>query len=103
MSFVLPEHRPAATIQERFEEFHRLNPWVYDRLVKLARELHAKGMKHLGINMLWEVLRWQFYQQTTDPNSRWHMNDHYPSRYARRIMDTEPDLKGVFETRKLTA
>lgn len=103
MTFVLPADSQSGTIQDRFEEFHRLNPWVYDRLVKLARELHGKGMKHLGINMLWEVLRWQYYQQTNDPNSRWHMNDHYPSRYARLIMTNETDLNGIFETRKLTA
>lgn len=102
-NFTVPDPKVFTTIQARFEEFHRLNPFVYDRLVKLAREMRAKGMRKMGIGMLWEVLRWQYYQQTTDANSRWAMNDHYRSRYARRIEQQEADLKSIFELRKLTA
>ncbi len=90
-----------ATIQQRFESFHKANPWVYRRLVTMARELKAKGVKHYGVKALMEVLRWQFHQQTTDPDSRWHFNNNYASRFARLIMETETDLRGFFELREL--
>lgn len=90
-----------ATIQERFERFDELNPWVYRQLVALARDMVARGRRHLGIGMLWEVLRWQYYRQTVDPSSDFKLNDHYRSRYARKIMETEADLDDVFELRLL--
>lgn len=90
-----------ASIQERFEEFHALNPWVYHRLVVLARDLKRRGRRKLGIGMLWEVLRWQAYAATVDPSSDFKLNDHYRSRYARLIADREPDLADAFETRLL--
>ena len=92
-----------ATIQERFERFHEANPWVYEELVLLARELVEVGHRKLGINMLWEVVRWKVYRATSDPSSSFKLNDHYPSRYARLISEQEPDLRGFFELRKLRA
>lgn len=96
---------PGASIQERFEAFHRANPWVYDSLVELARELRAQGHRKLGINMLWEVTRWRLYRSTpaADLNSAFKFNDHYPSRYVRLITASEPDLADSFEVRRLRA
>ncbi len=91
------------TIEERFEAFHQSNPWVYRRLVELAHQLHRRGRKHLGIGMLWEVLRWSYFLETDDPTSDFKLNDHFRSRYARLIMDSERDLEGIFETRRLRA
>lgn len=91
------------SIQARFEAFHDANPWVYDRLVKMARQLHDLGRARIGIGMLFEVLRWQWQLQTHDPTSDFKLNNNYRSRYARRIMANEPDLVGIFETRSLHA
>lgn len=89
------------TLEERFEEFHDKNPHVYVALVKLARQLMARGHKKIGIAMLWEVLRWQSMLQTEgDP---FKLNNDYKSRYARLIMAIEPDLEGVFDLRELKA
>jgi hypothetical protein len=90
-----------ATIQARFEEFHRLNPMVYATLVRLAREFTRTGRSKLGVGMLWEVMRWHIYMATKDPSSDFKLNDHYRSRYARLIQDTCPDLDGLFELRRL--
>jgi len=35
-------HDPTLTIQQRFEQFHEANGWVYDALVKLARDAQAR-------------------------------------------------------------
>lgn len=102
MPFVMPDESCHRTIQERFAEFHRLNPWVYEKLVGLARQM-TKHRQHIGIGMLFEVLRWNYYQSTTDPNAKWKLNNVYRSRYARLIAGTEPDLRDVFEQRELKA
>jgi len=52
------------TIDAQFEEFHRNNPEVYEELVRLARQMKARGHKQIGIKMLWEVLRWERAMKT---------------------------------------
>lgn len=90
-------------IEATFLAFHRANPWVYDALVRLARDLKKRGRHRQGIGMLFEVLRWQWFRTTIDPSSDFRLNNNYRSRYARLIMEREADLDDVFETRVLTA
>lgn len=99
--FRLPPVVKGQTIQERFLSFHALNPWVYDDLVTLAREAkYDKGYQRGSIDALSQVLRWQRHRPTT--GEKWKLYDHYRSRYARLIMEQEPDLEGFFELRELT-
>lgn len=97
----LPEEAKELNMQERFELFHKLNPRVYKELVMMARQLRRNGVKKAGIKMLWEVLRWDFYLTTNDPNSKFKMNNNFHSRYARLIMEKEKRLNGFFRTRGL--
>jgi len=46
------------------------------------------------------VLRWERAMKTTD-QTEWKLNNNYTSRYARLIMEQEPDLEGFFVTRGL--
>lgn len=92
---------PGLTIQERFAEFDRRNPWVYTALVKLTREYLASGRTRVGVGMLFERLRWAYDMQTTgDP---FKLNNDYRSRYVRKIVAEHPDLADAFETRTLRA
>ncbi len=87
-------------IQRDFERFHLENPWVYEKLVALARQYLARG-RRVGIKHLWEVLRWHAFHDTVDEASEWKLCNNYHSRYARRIMEQEPELDGFFELREL--
>lgn len=101
-----PEFVPVpatGTIQERFEQFHTQNPWVYVALEKLITEFVAKGRKRIGIRMIWEVVRWHYALSTTDPTSEFRTNDHYHSRYVRLLLENHPEWAGLFELRKLKA
>lgn len=89
-------------IQERFEEFHHANPHVYQELVQLCREAVGNGKERIGVRMVWEVARWNLIVRTRQ-NSDFKLNDHYHSRYARLIMEQEPDLQDIFELRTLKA
>jgi len=84
-----------------FRTFHADNPMVYAHLIRLAREGKARGRTKLGIKMLWEVVRWTVYLETSDLEFK--LNNDYTSRYARLIMIQERDLAGVFEVRSLRA
>lgn len=93
--------QPKDRIQLRFEEFHKNNPHVYTKLVALARQVKARGRKNYGIESIYARLRWELEIETTGDSFK--LNDHYTSRYARLIMEQEPDLKGFFHIRTLTA
>jgi hypothetical protein len=102
----LPDFVPdaaAGTIQERFEEFHRLNPWVYEALEKLIADYAGRGRKRLSIKMVWEVLRWHYNRATTDPHSEFKVNNNYHSRYARLLIERHPEWSEFFELRALKA
>lgn len=93
------------SIQERFKQFHGKNPRVYSELVSLARTWRRRhGNRTLGIKMLWEVMRWNIFMKTEgNTEDDFKLCNDYHSRYARLIMETEPDLTDAFATRELRA
>lgn len=85
----------------RFLAYHEANPQVYDQLRRFALEAVAKGTMRLSINLLFERLRWFTTVETQgDP---FKVNNTYRAWYARLLMQQEPELAGVFETRKAEA
>lgn len=91
------------SIQERFEAFHRANEHVLAKLVELAREARAAGMKKCGISLLWERARWYWSVETHGDDYK--LNNLFRSRYARLMEQLYPDEfgNGFFETRQLKA
>lgn len=100
---VLTEHEllDPPTIEARFQRFHLEHPEVYRRLRDLAIGLRRRGWTHLGIGMLWETLRYHTMLGSTPDEDAFRLNDHFRSRYARLLMDQEPELAEAFETRTL--
>jgi hypothetical protein len=68
--------------------------------VEYARAARRAGRERYGIKSIYERLRWHMNVETTG-SEEFKLNDHYTSRYARLLMENEPDLKGFFETRTL--
>lgn len=102
LSFELQAKRAEieSRLERAFVDFHEKNPHVYERLVKIARDLRARNQRRkLGIGMLYEVVRWMHYMETTD--EEYKLNNNHRSRYARMIMRNEPDLADAFEVREL--
>ncbi|MGW2881321.1 hypothetical protein ACWDBP_34900 [Streptomyces sp. NPDC001233] len=89
----------AATIQERFEAFHRLNPWVLHALESLTSDYLGHGAKRVGIGMLFEVLRWRYVAATAGDDFR--LNNNFRSRYVRLLIERHPQWARVFEVRAL--
>tara|TARA_R110000868_G_scaffold101035_1_gene278154 strand:- start:409 stop:747 length:339 start_codon:yes stop_codon:yes gene_type:complete len=91
------------SIPERFKRFHIDNPHVYNALVSLARKFRErKPNSVIGIGMLYEVLRWNYYM-ATESEDDYKLSNDYRACYARKIMDNEPDLKGIFNIKQSVA
>ena len=95
---IVPIPAQHLSIEEQFQAFHRANPQVYDLLRSLALAMVRAGRDRIGAKMLWERLRWEYALQTA---GEYRLNNNLTSRYARLLMDQEPELAGRFETREL--
>lgn len=90
--------------QSRALEFHVANPHVYEALVRYARQARNAGVDRVGIELLWNRMRWDWMLETeTEHDHDYKLNQNYKAWYARRIMELEPDLGGIFETRSRRA
>lgn len=94
-----PPEPSGQSLQERFEAFHAANPWVYVRLRNMALALVERGHRRIGVKMLMEALRFHTMLRTT--GSEWKLNNSFTSRYARMLIENEPALASVIETRVL--
>ena len=73
--------------------------------MQLAFDAKEAGARKLGVRTLCgKSLRWHIFMQTRDPSGL-KLNDHYHSRYVRKLVDEYPEEfgNGFFEPRKLRA
>jgi hypothetical protein len=102
IDFDLPEVQDDS-IPARFARFNSGNPQVYDSLVALARQFRSRQPDaKLGIAMLYEVLRWNYYM-ATQSDEPYKLTNDFRACYARLIMEQELDLAGIFQTKKSVA
>lgn len=83
-----------------FQRFHAEHPEIYRELCRLARNLKSQGLEKYSIVGIYEVIRFNDAYSNTGEKP-FKLNNNYRSRYARLIMENEPDLQGFFETREL--
>ena len=89
-------------LASRFERFHTNNPHVYRNLVQLARKFRSKRPDAvIGIQMLFEVLRWQYFINV-DSDEQFKFPNAFAAGYSRLIMKQEEDLDGIFKLCKST-
>lgn len=99
---VQPKVAKEATIQERFEAFEAANPHVYVALRTLAFQMLNAGVRAYGIKGLFEICRWQLSMQTNG-KEEFRLCNSFSSRYARLLVERNPELDGFFELRSLRA
>ena len=92
--------RPKQTITERFWAFDKENPFIYRRIVQLARKAKMRGLDHYSMQGIFGILRWEIAVRTKRTD-QFRLNDQFTSHYARLVNDREIDLRGFFELRKL--
>ena len=96
-----PDFAEGASLEERFEAFHRLNPHIYQELVGRGLALREKGIRRFGIAALFEAMRYDVAVRTG--GDTYKLNNNYKAFYARLIMSNVVALKDFFETREQAA
>jgi hypothetical protein len=95
-----PDLGKGATIQERFEAFHKRNKWVLDALEQLAIRELQEGFK-TSIDYLVHQLRWHYRRSTHRPAGDFKISNDYTSRYARLLLEKNPSLGAIITTKEL--
>ncbi len=90
--------KSAAQMRKQFLEFHENNPHVLKRIIGMTHELKDEGHSKVGMQMIFEVLRWQAMLRTIANDYK--LNNDYAAFYSRLIMETNPDLDGIYMIRK---
>ena len=87
------------SLWERYHVYHNANPHVMSILVNMAYEVSRSGQRNIGINMLFEVLRWKINIETVKTEG-FKISDPLAAVYVRFILRNHPDLRGVFVLKK---
>lgn len=89
------------TIARKFEQYHKDNPKIFEKLVEYTRYLkYEKKRSNYGIGAVFERIRWHLDVETNDPDG-WKINNNYRSRYVRLLEEQYPEFLGFYRKRKL--
>lgn len=89
---------PRSPIERRFADFHARNHHILRELERRALALYHRGVTRISIALLWESMR---YDALVRSDSRdYRLNNDYRALYARLLIDRNPQLAGVIETRR---
>lgn len=72
---------------------------MYERLKTLVLDDVRTGREIPGIDYYVNVLRWKIRMETHGDDFKF--NNNFRSRYARLLMESEPEIAGKFEIRSL--
>lgn len=96
------DRRPSKpTLEERFADFMRQNPHVFERFCELALDMIQRGVDRWSADAVAHVLRWEALVQTRGDEYR--INNSYVALLARRFAERHPEHAAFFETRKRRA
>ncbi|MDY0811432.1 hypothetical protein [Kitasatospora purpeofusca] len=95
-----PQEPRHGTIQERFEQFHDLNPWVLAELERLTAECIEARFSKISLGMLFELVRYSYGRATLSADD-FRLNNDFRSRYARLLIERHPEWAPHIEVRAL--
>ena len=88
------------TVTEKFNQFDRANPKVYELFKEKVLEAVRRGKKKTSSKMIINLLRWEYYLET-DSEDEFKINDRYTSHYARKFARENPHYSEMFNFRRL--
>lgn len=88
---------------QKFLDFHKENPVVWEYFKKFAFELINHGYQHYSARGIWHRIRWQTAIAASLDGSgnfeRIKLSDHHTPFYARIFMQKYPQHDGFFRTK----
>lgn len=87
-------------IKNDWWQFHKANPQVWETFCIHAFRAIRKGKTKISARLIIEVIRWEHYIETDDPNSTFKINNNYIAMYARYFMFRYPRHNNVFQIRE---
>ena len=88
------------TLTERFKQYHRDNPQVYDLFKKFTFMAIRRGHKRLSAWMIANRIRWETSIETYSVEEYKISND-YIALYARKFMQDHPSYDGFFKIKEM--
>jgi hypothetical protein len=88
------------TIDERFQEWLKVNGHVYREFVRVARQLRDAGHKRYSAKGIVEGLRFNRSLATVRVDD-YRINNVFTSRLARKLIEEDPSFATFFELREL--
>ena len=97
------------TIQEAFNQYHRLNPEIYEEFKTQAKKAINLGRSKISFKAILNWIRWNKYIEVQEPTlfnqegvrRKFKINDAYSSRYARLFAEEYPEYENKIDFREL--
>lgn len=97
------------TIQQAFDEYHALNPKVYELFKTSVLEAIRIGKKKVSAKVICGKIKWDMFIKTEEPTIltiegkqvEFAINDAYTSRLARVFADEFPEHEDIFNYKSL--
>jgi hypothetical protein len=95
------------TIKDKFIDFHKSNPEVYELFEHFTNEAIAAGMTKIGSKFVFERIRWEMMVKTKGAGycvatkRPLKLNNNFTPWYARLFMAKNRKHIGVFELRTI--
>ena len=83
-----------------FKDYHKQHPEIWFEFVRVAIQKKDAGFNTFSAKGIFEIIRWK-YQTRTKYNIR--LSNRFTPDYARKLMNENPEFKGFFKLRPLTA
>lgn len=89
-----------ATLTQRFNQYHRDNPQVYELFKKFTFMAIRRGHNRLSAWMIANRIRWETSIETFSVEEYKISND-YIALYARMFMSDHPEYNGFFRIKEM--
>jgi hypothetical protein len=86
------------SLKEKWWEFHKNNPHVYELFKRFTHELIAAGFSNYSSKSVFERIRWHTDIKTRGSSLK--LNNNYTAYYARLFHADHPEYGGFFRTRQ---
>lgn len=87
--------------RERFEEFDRKHPDVYEEFKRIAETARTRW-RRFGGHAVIAILRWKrLTSNDTAHNAGYKINECFAAYYVRKLIADDPSFAGFFELRRL--